>query len=828
MPLRTIGSGRAVVSCVALLAAGLLGCDGDSRPRGDGTGGTGGLAMGFDSGVGGELPDSGGSMVPDAGEDAGADSGALDAGCPWDGVARYDLSTFPVCDLCENAHCAPTGGLSASQIASLAPCDEFTMCVPDTLIVSGGLAVPASCTSLQGAEGRCISLCVPAVSAQADQLPGEGCASDERCAPCFDPITAADTGACTLQCDPGPSAPPTTFPECCGGLSVCVPTALVAEDQRADLDATGCAGSDVLCAPKALAADANYVSPGCMSVGGSEGRCLPACLPGVAADADRLMQGSCDAGHLCAPCYDPLTAEDTGACTLGTDLPMNPPYTFPTCCDANGTDVGTCVPSALVPADQQALLGADTCTGVGDLCAPTDLANGVYAPEDCDSIGGGEGRCLPACLPDVAAQADSLPQSSCTAGYLCAPCFDPLTGEATGSCAIEGDAPVEPPFRFESCCDAAGTDVGSCVPLALVPADQQSLLSIDTCSGSGVLCAPNDIAGGTYAPVDCDSLGGGEGRCLPECLPDVAAQADKLPQSSCAAGYLCAPCYDPVTGVDTGSCALAGDTPKETKYVFSACCNDSGTALGTCVPLSTVPAEQQSMLGQDDCSAGNLCAPTPIAAGTYVPKTCTSWLGAEARCLPACLPDVAAQASKLEQDICGTGELCVPCFDPLDGTSTGACTLEGDTPANPTPVKFPTCCPTNGTQRGTCVPKAVAGTAGASAPVLTCETATNDADAYICAPNEFIAEPPQDFAPSCTTSYVCNSANLIGCALEATLINAQPGVCAPACLLEEQGNTPITAVPVVSVYAKTNSCATGEVCAPCSDPQDGTATGLCP
>jgi len=60
------------------------------------------------------------------------------------------------------------------------------------------------------------------------------------------------------------------------------------------------------------------------------------------------------------------------------------------------------------------------------------------------------------------------------------------------------------------------------------------------------------------------SLGGfnAEGRCIPSCVPAIQAQASRLAQDDCTqAGTLCAPCYDPITGADTGACTQAGDAP---------------------------------------------------------------------------------------------------------------------------------------------------------------------------------------------------------------------------------------------------------------------------
>jgi hypothetical protein len=82
--------------------------------------------------------------------------------------------------------------------------------LPDEFIASDSESVPRSCISTDGAEGRCLSTCIPAVAARAGVLPQSSCPAGDKCMPCFDP-TAPDptvpTGACSLACDM-PTQPP--------------------------------------------------------------------------------------------------------------------------------------------------------------------------------------------------------------------------------------------------------------------------------------------------------------------------------------------------------------------------------------------------------------------------------------------------------------------------------------------------------------------------------------------------------------------------------------------------------------------------------------------
>jgi hypothetical protein len=220
------------------------------------------------------------------------------------------------------------------------------ICAPDDVIRTGDNFVPSTCVSIAGAEGRCLSTCLPFVAAQADVLPTGGCGPNERCAPCYDPLAAdptAPTGACTLACD-SPAQPPvvlecpwagpdiinpSSLPECsptCGGAH-CAPKALVAEGQQSLF--ASCDGGDGICAPDdVIRTGDNFVPSSCVSIAGAEGRCLSTCLPFVAAQADVLPTAGCASNERCAPCYDPLAADPTaptGACSFGCDMPQSPP-----------------------------------------------------------------------------------------------------------------------------------------------------------------------------------------------------------------------------------------------------------------------------------------------------------------------------------------------------------------------------------------------------------------------------------------------------------------------------------------------------------------------
>jgi hypothetical protein len=94
-------------------------------------------------------------------------------------------------------------------------------------------------------------------------------------------------------------------------------------------------------------------------------------------------------------------------------------------------------------------------------------------------------------------------------------------------------------------------------------------------------------------------------------------------------------------------------------------------------------------------------------AGNFKPPSCTSFAGvpqSEGRCLSNCLPSVSSQAS-LEQSSCSGGNKCAPCWNPISGVVTGACSTSScDAPVD-APYLFPNCCLYNGTAQGRCVPK---------------------------------------------------------------------------------------------------------------------------
>ena len=157
-----------------------------------------------------------------------------------------------------------------------------------------------------------------------------------------------------------------------------------------------------------------------------------------------------------------------------------------------------------------------------------------------------EGRCLPACFAQKSPIAARLAQATCAQGELCTPCYDPLTGDATGSCELRGDKPQDVgPKGFEEC--ASG--LGYCVPAFAAGMFAGDLKQL-TCK-AGELCGPkNKVADPSACFEHCESAGFGPGACVPEFL--ATSFASFLAATSCTNGNLCAPCS--ILGQRTGVC----------------------------------------------------------------------------------------------------------------------------------------------------------------------------------------------------------------------------------------------------------------------------------
>jgi len=378
-----------------------------------------------------------------------------------------DPATLPACGtaVCAdspNAHCVPGDKVPAAVAAQLAKCsDGASYCVPDPFIKSGG-APPPTCKSLNGADGVCLSVCVPQVKQYETLLPQDVCAADERCAPCINPLNNMPSGACDIgkatSCDTGGGQPtgstPPPAPMCpysgpplvdvstltaCGDGAHCVQTALVPAAMQAQLAACG-APAGTLCAPDVFIVSAgNYIPKTCASLDGAEGRCLNVVIPQVKSQAAQLTQDICAASEKCVPCYSPIDGKTTGACALSCDPgPQKPKVVFQDCCKMSNVEYGKCVPKTVIPSTLQSNLGTDACTNTNtDLCVPSENLDPNFKPTACTGQGliGGSytGVCLSKCLKFGFFQQLGISQGSCDDVHNCAPCTNPLTGQPTGA-----------------------------------------------------------------------------------------------------------------------------------------------------------------------------------------------------------------------------------------------------------------------------------------------------------------------------------------------------------------------------------------------------------
>jgi hypothetical protein len=348
-----------------------------------------------------------------------------------------------------------------------------------------------------------------------------------------------------------------------------------------------------------------------------------------------------------------------------------------------GGGLGKCVPpSPMMPPAVTKQLSA--CEGSPAACVPLSFLKANKEPlKKCVSYGKADGVCVSRVIPTID-KLSFLPQDACKPEERCAPCANPIDGKVTGICDI-GKPPSKPP---EQCkkepvqlqCPYEGKPVLNveklkscapkgmhCLPKSVVPEAFASLLT-ECKDAPDALCAPDKSieANGQYIPKTCASIGGSEGRCLHQAIPQVAAQAKFLPSEGCDSYERCIPCFDPLSGAKLPSCSVSCDPgPTKPPYVFAKCAGDKGR----CVPKTAVPPEQAKNLRDTDCKKGEeVCAPVIAIDRNAKPQMCElKMLGIPRAGKPAvCVEDVLTIGLVLSQSNCPEGFKCTPCNNPLE------------------------------------------------------------------------------------------------------------------------------------------------------------------
>lgn len=235
-----------------------------------------------------------------------------------------------------------------------------------------------------------------------------------------------------------------------------------------------------------------------------------------------------------------------------------------------------------------------------------------------------------------------------------------------------------------------GSD-GVCAPADTLADKSKEMLPAEGMAGCGAgeICSPSYVAetGGEFRYRECSSLGGFEGRCIPDYSPIIGNFADWLPAEGCDdPGHLCMPCYHPTSNDNTGVCGLGCDDPGPTNSAgtLPTCCD----GVGVCPPSDSLPSELVSEL--PECPApGTTCVPRSLFDELMVGSTSsekpqlkdclTDILGnrgndgkcVHGSCFVRGMVDGDSQYNGIKQADCPKDEKCVPCEN--KGEATGIC-----------------------------------------------------------------------------------------------------------------------------------------------------------
>jgi hypothetical protein len=280
------------------------------------------------------------------------------------------------------------------------------------------------------------------------------------------------------------------------------------------------------------------------------------------------------------------------------------------------------------------------------------------------------------------------------------------------------------------------------------------------------------------------------------------AEPDANPPTTAVQDYVC---QDQRPMVDPG-----GSTP-----AYEPCCG----GIGFCSPIGASDTAEHAVFGHDVCRKSTasddlLCIPSSSSdagvgawAGEFA--QCTALEGnrkLEGRCLPQCVVAGSRRANELSPGDCPSSPvklLCAPCYDPIDGKPTGACSQGGDAPVEPAPPPAKLCgAYDGGTAGGTCVPSAWL-PAESNPDALAHQDECDPGD--LCLPS-LKAEDLQACLAPCQTTL------------------ASPyddGACVPVFVIRD-----VNAVALAILDQST--CQSGDLCEPCADPlHAGLASGAC-
>lgn len=316
------------------------------------------------------------------------------------------------------------------------------------------------------------------------------------------------------------------------------------------------------------------------------------------------------------------------------------------------------------------------------------------------------------------------------------------------------------------------------------------------------------------------------GTCAEQCYcvrPDIAycgsvcSTSTSVPIDGSGGGGSVAPDASPPVDPLGYACQAQQPTIDPGGFVgpYEPCCG----GIGVCSPVSAKDTADHAVFGHDTCRKSTasddlLCIPSSVSdAGvvTWVGEfaNCTALEGnrkLEGRCLPECVIAGSRRANELTPSDCPSGPgklLCAPCYDPIDGKPTGACSQGGDAPREPAPPHAKLCGTYDGgVPGGACVPSAwVAATSNPDATPHQDECDPGD----VCLPSLKAANPQACFVP-CQTSLFSGY---------------NDGACVPDFVVRD-ANAAAFAVLGQS------TCHSGEICEPCSDPlRAGFVTGAC-